>query len=152
MTRGYWLVGDAPIAATAAHPELWMTPDDTGIPHVANRLLSFTGWTMDVYMRVFVRRTHVWRQPRPMWIDQGRERARLIAEESVGSSGVVIIGEHAAMAFRMEHDRLLEWVGRFVRVPTPHGMCSFWSEVDAHERARAFFESLRVSVCHGQAS
>lgn len=143
----YWLVGEAPNRATVGRPDLWLRPDSTTIPHAANRLLALTGWNLRTFLRVFPTRTNVWEKPIHLWIDVGRERARKIAEESLadGSAGVVILGAKAADVFGVGGEPYFEWVGRFVCVPHPSGRCRIWNQDGVRERAREFFEGLRLA-------
>jgi len=143
----YWLVGESPNSETVGKPHLWLRPDSTGIPHAANRLLTLTGWDLRTYMRVFPKRTNVWESPIHLWIQVGRERARKIAEESLddGSAGVVVLGSKAAEAFGIGGDPYFQWIGRFVSVPHPSGRSRIWNQDGVKERARAFFETLRLA-------
>jgi hypothetical protein len=141
----FWLVGEAPTPETVGHPELWLLPDDSGIPHSANKLFSLTGWSRRLYVAIFDHRTTVWQHPQRIWIDEGRRKAAKIAEESMkaGTLGVLILGNKAAEAFWMAEEEPLVWVGRFCVIPHPSGRCRFWSQPGAHERARVFFKELQ---------
>ena len=138
----FWLVGEAPNAATERRPDLWLLPDNTGYPHTANRLLEIAGWTIPQYLRVFAHRTNVWARPWSMWIEEGRRRARAIAAEAANSDGVIVLGARAATAFGLEGSPPFEWAGKYACVPHTSGACRVWNDPDVRARGRAFFANL----------
>ncbi len=145
-----WLVGEAPDRDTVNRPDLWLLPDDSGMPTKANQLLERTGWSIETFLEVFSRRTHVWRVPNPMFPQQGRENAARIARESNGAR-IVIFGGRAAAAFGLRDEPPFQWMGRYALVPYPSGRCRDWISLEARSRARDFFDTL-VGARRGRGS
>jgi len=143
----YWLIGEAPNDATINRPDLWLTPDESGVMHSANRLLELTGWTRAQFLAIFTTRTNVWAHPRRIWLQEGHCIAAKIAERSskAGARGVVILGVHAAEAFGLAGETPFEWVGRYAVIPHPSGRCRYWNTPNAKERAREFFAAILAS-------
>lgn len=144
----YWLVGESPHPATVGRPDLWLTPDESGLPHTANRLLRLTGWTLDLFLQIFDRRTNVWTSPIHRWFADGRRNAARIAEEvchDAEAQGVVVLGAKAARAFNLGDDEPLEWIGSYVFVPHPSGRCQFWNEPGNRAAAEGFFGEIARS-------
>lgn len=132
-----WLIGEAPTIGCADS----LTPDETGLPRSANRLLAITGWTLDEFLSVFDHRANLWRHPKQIWMDEGRRHAAEIAEES-GDARVVVLGARAAAAFGLTEP--FEWVGRFALCPHMAGKSwCFWNTPTAQSRAQAFFAEVR---------
>jgi len=140
----FWLIGEAPNPPTVGHPDLWLLPDGSGLPHTANRLLALTGWSLEQYLQVFDHRTNLWNSPANVWIYNGRRRAEKIVSESAadGSLGVVVLGTKAAHAFGFEDVEPLTWYDRFALVPHPSGRCRFWGSPDNRAAARFFFDGV----------
>lgn len=143
MTARYWLVGDYPSREAIATPESWLTPDETGLPNPANRLLDLTGWTLPVFLATFKPRVNLWANPNRIWVAEGRAQAARMAEQSLkdGSDGVIVLGSLAARMFDLHAEEEMEWHGRFAFVPHPAGQSRYWTP-EHRELARAFFGSL----------
>lgn len=151
----YWLVGDAPEKETGPsnatrvteiggfdRAERTLTPDDTGLPNLANRLLNLSGWTIGEFLSIFEVRTTVWKKPWPKWICEGRHRK--IAEEAKDADGVVLVGHLCAEAFGVPMDPF-EWHGKYAVVPNPAPtrLTRYWNAPGMKDRARGFFDGLR---------
>lgn len=144
----FWLVGEAP---TPRVP-IPMTPDDTGIPHAANRLLTITGWSCDEFCRIFSVRTTVWNNPTRLWMEVGRTAAAKLVERgrSSGAQGIAIMGPRAAEAFQMDDFEPFSWVGLLAVIPCPAARTKWWySRPDSREVAQSFFQEIR---CRSQSS
>lgn len=141
---GYWLVGEAPTKQTVDNPEAMLTPDDTGMPNLANRLLDLTGWTIGQFVSVFDVRTTVWKRHWPMWLDEGRQNASVIGEAAKGAPGVVLVGQMAAAAFGLDGEALFEWFGRYSVIPNPAPtrLMRYRNIPGLREKARDFFDQI----------
>lgn len=140
----YWLVAESPTEETRDNPERALTPDDTGIPNLANRLLNLTGWTIGEFLSVFSNRRTVWKRPRPLWIDEGRKSAALISEAAKGADGVVVMGHMAVAAFGLEGESPFEWIGKYASIPNPYPAMigRYWNIQGMREKARGFFSGI----------
>lgn len=143
---GYWLVGEAPAREHVDNPEIGLTPDGTGMPNLANRLLDLTGWTIGQFVAIFEVRTTVWKRAWPMWLDEGRKRAAAIGEAAKGSEGVVLVGHMAAEAFGLQTDPF-EWCGRYACVPNPAPtrLARYMKVPGMQEKAREFFGGIMAT-------
>lgn len=139
----YWLVGEAP-TTTVEQPEAVLTPDDTGRPSLANRLLQMTGWTIGEFKAVFDVRRTVWKRPWPLWLDEGRQRAASIGEDARVAIGVVVVGQMAAAAFGLAGESPFEWAGKYAVVPhpCPTRIARTWNVPGTREKAQAFFAQI----------
>ena len=139
----YWLVGDAPTRETLATPESWLTPDASGRPSPANRLLALTGWTLQVFLRTFAPRRNLWVNPNRVWTAEGRAQAAKIVTQSFndGSDGVVVLGMRAASMFDLDANEPMTWRGRFAFVPHTAKQSQFWTP-EHRAQALAFFGGL----------
>lgn len=135
----YWLVGDAP-PRDAEVPDAWLTPDDSGLPTPANRLLEITGWSASVFLSTLRPRVNLWSNPNRIWKADGQAHAAKIARASLadGSAGVIILGVLAARMFDLHAGEAMEWHGRFAFVPHPAGHSRDWT-AENKRRAREFF-------------
>lgn len=152
---GFMLVGEAPNAATARRPDLWLLPDDSGVQHAANRLLSLAPqlWTIDYFTRLFPARDNV--SPRPGWIPRSeqRRRARALAHraQEIGVVGMVLLGARARGAFLWTSSTpdWCEW-GHVepgldipaAALPHPSGRNRWWNVVANRARATWFLARL----------
>lgn len=140
----YWLIGDSCGREDLDNPERWLTPDASGLPTPANRLLDLTGWTISTFLATFSPRTNLWSNPHRVWVAEGRAQAARIAEQSLkdGSDGVIVLGSLAARMFDLQAEEAMEWRGRFAFVPHPALQSKQWLSPERRERGRAFFASL----------
>lgn len=174
VLKATWLLlGEAPNAATEGLPRLWLRPDDSGIRHSANRLLEFTGYDWETYMRTFTRDNLVHRLPRRLGKGRNfpiatarREVPRVFAEHEL-CHGFLMLGKRVANAFtwysmgdvlapipRSKIEYLTwNWVvdsqGRrkpAIVIPHPSGLNHWWNDEGNRERAREFFRSLLDGV------
>jgi len=170
------LVGEAPnCEVVAEHPGLVLRPDSSGKMHSANRLLKFTGWSQEDYLRIFVRRNVLDFVPpkgirgRTFPTEKARfgvtrllrevEDSRTLDDGSRVISAMVVLGRRAASAFEWwtngEKLDYLQW-GRVVLtprstisaaiVPHPSGVCRWWNEEKNRKEAREFFSILYNGV------
>lgn len=142
----YWLVTDAPpkFSVGVGTPDVALTPDDSGLPNLPNRLLAMSGWTIGEFLAVFTVRRTVWKRPWPLWIDEGRQRAVAIAEEARGAAGVVVVGHMAAAAFGLAGEDLFEWFGKYALLPSPcpTRLSRYWNTPGMREKAQGFFSEI----------
>lgn len=136
-----WLVGEAPERTAVDRPHLWLRPDLTEARHCANRLLEIAGYSTTEYLRVFVHRTYLWRDPDDIQLFAGRMRALSLLEESKGSR-IIVLGSRVAAAFCLDMSRPLKWQGRLAFVPYPSKFCLFWDDHRNRARAAEFFRAL----------
>lgn len=139
----YWLVGDSAGRDHAGDASDFWTPDETGLPSPANRLLELTGWSIATFLATFCPRVNLWSNPNRIWVDEGRAAAARVSSQSLadGSIGVVILGARAAAMFGFNANEELEWRGRFAFVPHPSGQSRYWT-TEHRQQGRAFFASL----------
>lgn len=138
----YWLVGDSSGRCDRDAVDTW-TPDETGMPTPANRLLELTGWSIATFLATFCPRINLWSNPKRAWVDEGRAAAARVSSKSLadGSSGVVILGVRAAAMFELQPNELFEWHGRFAFVPHPSAQSKLWTP-EHRATGRAFFQRL----------
>jgi len=141
---GYWLVGEAPTRDNPEHPEDTVTPDDSGLPTLGNRLLAMTGWSRTEFLAVFQVRTTVWKRHWPLWMPEGKQRVRRIVEDAEEAQGVVLVGHMAADAFGLKGEPLFEWIGRYAVVPhpAPTRLHRYWNLPGMREKAAQFFGGI----------
>lgn len=158
----YMLLGEAPTTATEDRPELWLRPDRSGMPHTANRLLRFTGWSLDRYMGIFVRRDNLLtRAVDDRWGrgDTARARARckeLVREARESGSCIVALGVRVArmVAAELGHKRPIEplmflasddptSVKLMWHIPHPSGRNLWWNDANNVRSARLVFDDIR---------
>jgi hypothetical protein len=140
----YWLVGEAPTRDNPDHPEDTVTPDDTGLPTMGNRLLAMTGWTKREFLAIFEVRTTVWKRHWPLWMPEGKQRARQLVEDAEEARGVVLVGHMAAAAFGLGGETLFQWFGRYAVVPhpAPTRLNRYWNLPGMREKAAEFFGGI----------
>lgn len=168
MSNLYVLVGEAPNAATVGRPHLWLVPDDSGIPHTANRLRDLAGMTTPEYLRVFQRRDNVLPGiPRGgRWVKRHDEIARARADGLMRSSSLsehfVLLGMRAARAFGLVKPEPLVWLNvcastddvrclpQSLRLAAylPHtsGLNRWWNDEENKSRGQEFLSHLSGSA------
>lgn len=139
----FLLVGEAPNDATCGRPELWLLPDNSGVPHSANALREHAGFSHREYREVFARRDNVLHRAPPR-SNSGKGYTFPVAPARAGAAalleryrsfvfvekvrGLVILGKRAAGAFAW-HEGLLG-----VRLPEPPPFFD-WACLGEHDKA-----------------
>lgn len=138
-------------------------PDDSGIPHTANRLRDLAGWTTREFLRVFVQRDNVSSSIVGSWTRNVKlacgDRAynALHRAASAGIRTAVCVGRHATEAAlaATQPSRVLapfEWAdvgplcgGPFSVAYLPHtsGRNRFWNLAGSEVAGRAFLMAVR---------
>lgn len=170
MSRPILLLGEASNAATATHPRLWLMPDKSEILHSANRLLDYTGYDLDTYLRTFDRDNLIHQSPprqargRSFSAATARRAARRIFDHGDRWRGIVMLGKRVASAFSWVGDDdaiisnsrlpLLCWhrVVELSRpspstipaaiIPHPSGVNRWWNVPENRRDARQFFRDV----------
>jgi len=167
-TPGFALLGEAPSAAVADRPDLWLLRDETGVPHSANRLRDAGGMTTAEFKALFPLRTNLWRHGElrdgKYPIDLALARyLPLVEAVSVGEVlGIVHLGAQVrgAVLNRLVvlEDRwpllrttlesggpfaLLDAYGVTAWLPHPSGRCRWWNAPGNRHRAAEVIETLR---------
>lgn len=168
MKRPYLLIGEAPNPATENRPELWLLPDRSGVRHAANRLLAYSGWDFNTFLKAFDRTNllHTCPPRGPSGFDFPMEKAkagaaRLMPRRS-NYRGFVLLGRRTASAFpnwekplgkaiKVDDVDYFQWAVAYaaelrvhaVIVPHPSGTNRWWNEPANVELAKKFFAKLR---------
>lgn len=155
----FLLLGEAPNNATIGAPELWLLPDNSGVPHTANRLRELAGYSHGDYRRVFSARQNVLAEPPSKWNAAIRRKARegaevaLEAAQRLRALGVVCLGRRAMDAVTDGRKTIaFDWTTaqamtdlepiRVVYVPHTSGRNLWWNEPVNQRAAGAFFGKL----------
>lgn len=164
------LVGHSPNPATVGRPDLWLLPDDSGIPHAANRLLRHTGWSISDYLAIF-ERTNLLPDLQARPVSERRRLAENIVERVRDDSdlrSILILGAETASAFFWIHQfaekpnkpETMSWdfvQGRAAGgpddhpvvlqlaswLPHPSGRNQWWNSYGNRVRAHNFFQAIR---------
>jgi len=156
-TRYYALVGERPSAATASRPDLWMTPDEAGAQHSANRLLEISGLRLGEFLRIFAVRTNVLtsaekgRHEHVKAVDVAR---RLLANAAADErcAGILALGIQARRAFGLGFAPPLLLVPtagtRVAWMPHPSGHCRWWNLPGNCDAVMAFLRGCAVACSH----
>lgn len=158
----YLLVGEQPNRATAHRPDLWLLPDDSGMRHSANRLLDYSGLSLDRYLELF-ERTNLVQTVVERWpAASAASNAEVMLDHASSTKvyrrrqNVLCLGRKVADAFDLKGIDPLTWrrldhLGiALCYVPHPSGRNPWWMDLEHVAAARAFFASLGgtpVSSC-----
>lgn len=164
LPRGFGvLVGQQPNPATEGRPHRWILPDDSGLPHTANRLLGYSGLAPAQFLELFPVRSNACDLADEFDLHRARARvARLLAEvaqaaqESHGRARVVLLGREAwrCAAWVIELDPQVSpyaWHvgGLFVDlayVPHTSGMTRAYNTPEQRQACRDFLQALHREV------
>ena len=149
MRKKILLVGEAPGKKVEQHPNLWLRPDSSGKNHSANRLLSFTGWTVKQYLEIFDR-TNFYETaqnnklngntfPMPRHFDRAEQLLNRMDTKCCGRA--VLLGRRVTKAFGMKPE-WFKWVGGIVAIPHPSGRNRWWNNKGNRREAKKFFKKL----------
>ncbi len=172
MIEPFLLLAEAPDANAILKPELWMLPDETDRPTAANRLLRYTGYDLDTYLRLFSRASLLHRHRNRSYI-KARNSCDSIFEYSQSWNGVIILSRKLGQLFTWHSPELvplqkvrltfLEWnyiVSSNSRdlanripaavVPNPGHANIWWKNGQNRADALAFFEDVKEHGNPGQ--
>jgi hypothetical protein len=148
------LIGESPNWNTEHHPELWLRPDRSGACHSANRLLTYTGWTLEEYLAWFDR-TNLVRRAVTKWPREEAAHASVALFIKAASSGQKVIqaffGSRKIALLKwkpLEVDGLtpLNGPAHFAVVPHPSGRNLWWNSKEHRAQALAFFTHLKSEL------
>jgi hypothetical protein len=163
------LLGESPAAGTQHDPESWLAP---GSSASADRLLKFTGYDAETYLRTFDRDNLLHHLPKRSGKGRSfplsrakRQVGRVFWERPDSNQRIVMLGRRVAIAFNwyrwnkivgpIRHRELkyLKWYRIMDQygfllwaavVPHPSGVNRWWNDANNRRRARKFFRELKT--------